>query len=532
MATEKPKFRAIIAGGGISGLCLANMFERLGIDYILLEAYGEAAPQVGASIGLLPNSLRILDQLGCYDAIRALTEEPSQTGHARGPDGKTLATLSNLSLHLTKRHGYPILFVDRQMVLQVLYDRLEDKSKVLLSKKVAKVALAAGRVEVTAVDGSLFAGDILVGADGVHSFVRQEMWRIADEISPGYIPRSEHTAMSCDYGCIFGISRPVEGIDPHSIHTVLNKDHSHLVIAGPGARVYFFLFVKLNRTYHPDIPRFTKEDEEALARKYQDDPITETVRFRDIYKGRTASVLTALPEYVFKKWHFGRIITIGDAAHKFEPISGQGGNNAIETAAALTNALQTALESHPHGLKESDISSAFEQTQRLRTSRSTQLVSEAHIQQRIEAMENPFFGWLACSVLPKLHLETHLRRWTDPAVPAVRFNGLSVPKRGRFVPYEDELPHRPLRGGWVSMLAMSSLFAVLAWMQIATLPTLRQVLVGCSKFDAASPAHILAGLCSSSGPSQVPHWSSLPPVYVIWTAEGYRNGNCRSPVSL
>ncbi|KAL1626715.1 hypothetical protein SLS54_002878 [Diplodia seriata] len=113
---------------------------------------------------------------------------------------------------------------------------------------------------------------------------------------------------------------PVEGIAPHNIHTVFNKDRSHLVIAGPGARVYFFLFVKLNRTYHPDIPRYTKEDEEALARKYQDDAITETVRFRDIYEGRTASVLTALPEYVFKKWHFGRIITIGDAAHKVRPL--------------------------------------------------------------------------------------------------------------------------------------------------------------------------------------------------------------------
>lgn len=40
--------------------------------YVLLEAYPEIAPQLGASIGLLPNGLRILDQLGCYESIRSL----------------------------------------------------------------------------------------------------------------------------------------------------------------------------------------------------------------------------------------------------------------------------------------------------------------------------------------------------------------------------------------------------------------------------------------------------------------------------
>lgn len=101
---------------------------------------------------------------------------------------------------------------------------------------------------------------------------------------------------------------------------MFNKDHSHLVIAGPGARVYFFLFVKLNTTHYPDIPSFTKEDEEALARKHQDDLITETARFRDIYNHRTVSVLTALQEYVLERWHFGRIMTIRDAAHKVCPL--------------------------------------------------------------------------------------------------------------------------------------------------------------------------------------------------------------------
>lgn len=67
---EAPRrFRVIIAGGGISGLTLANALEKADIDYVLLEARDTIAPQVGASIGIFPNGARIIDQLGCLDLI-------------------------------------------------------------------------------------------------------------------------------------------------------------------------------------------------------------------------------------------------------------------------------------------------------------------------------------------------------------------------------------------------------------------------------------------------------------------------------
>ena len=67
--TRPDGFRVIISGGGIAGLSLANALQHAGIDYVLLEARSVIAPQVGASIGMLPNGSRILDQLGCYDEI-------------------------------------------------------------------------------------------------------------------------------------------------------------------------------------------------------------------------------------------------------------------------------------------------------------------------------------------------------------------------------------------------------------------------------------------------------------------------------
>lgn len=72
----KNGFRVIIVGGGVAGLSLALMLEKNGIDFVILEAYHEIAPQVGASFGILPNGLRVLDQLGCYDRLLEMAEYP------------------------------------------------------------------------------------------------------------------------------------------------------------------------------------------------------------------------------------------------------------------------------------------------------------------------------------------------------------------------------------------------------------------------------------------------------------------------
>ena len=81
--------KVIIVGGGIAGLTLANLLERLGIDYLLCEAHEQIAPDVGASIGLHPNGFRVLDQIGCYEKIMRLSA-PADTIINRTEDGRVL----------------------------------------------------------------------------------------------------------------------------------------------------------------------------------------------------------------------------------------------------------------------------------------------------------------------------------------------------------------------------------------------------------------------------------------------------------
>jgi 2-polyprenyl-6-methoxyphenol hydroxylase-like FAD-dependent oxidoreductase len=72
-----------------------------------------------------------------------------------------------------------VTFLERRQVLQKLHQLAPEQSKILTSKKVISVRTLPDGVEVHCGDGSIFNGDIVAGADGVHSRIRREMWRHA-----------------------------------------------------------------------------------------------------------------------------------------------------------------------------------------------------------------------------------------------------------------------------------------------------------------------------------------------------------------
>lgn len=83
------------------------------------------------------------------------------------------------------------MFLDRQMVLQVLYDNIKDKSKVLTNKRVKTIQSEDGGVTAITTDNSVYKGDIVIGADGIHSTVRSEMWKHAHKVRPRWFDQSE-----------------------------------------------------------------------------------------------------------------------------------------------------------------------------------------------------------------------------------------------------------------------------------------------------------------------------------------------------
>lgn len=97
--------QVLIAGGSIAGLALANALETVGITYLVLEKWHEVAPNAGASIGIFPNGFRILDQLGCHDAITALLggRDAFDVMKMRDERGQTIFQMDNPSRRFCER---------------------------------------------------------------------------------------------------------------------------------------------------------------------------------------------------------------------------------------------------------------------------------------------------------------------------------------------------------------------------------------------------------------------------------------------
>lgn len=91
-------FKVIIVGGSVSGLTLAHCLDRLGVDFEIFERNEHIAPQLGASVGILPNGARILDQLGLFDDIEEHIE-PLEFARIRYPDGFRFESQYPKALH-------------------------------------------------------------------------------------------------------------------------------------------------------------------------------------------------------------------------------------------------------------------------------------------------------------------------------------------------------------------------------------------------------------------------------------------------
>ncbi|KAJ0275259.1 hypothetical protein Brms1b_006614 [Colletotrichum noveboracense] len=503
-------FKVIIVGGSVAGLTLANILERLGVDFTLLEAYPEIAPQVGASIGLLPNGFRILDQIQCYEPIREIAGDFHLQASYRDANGKATTTPSSGVTHHLEA---------RQMLLQVLYDNLKQKNKVNPSKRVNKIDLSEKGVTVYTTDGSIYEGDIVVGADGIHSTVRSEMWRIGIKETPGYFPHDEQS------------SRQI---------TAYNDGWSCLIVNAPGNRTYWFLFEGVGDTKRgKDIPRYSKEDTEELALAHMSDRLYEEVTFGDIYKNKIMATLVPLEEYVFEKWHYKRIVCIGDASHKIDPVSGQGGNGAIEAAALLGNAIAELLEKYPDvdQLSTDLVEGSVAQVHAIRYHRAKKLVSEGHNLQQILTGRSPFSKIVTQYLVPILKEDGFLNVALPIFKAGPRVEKLAMPKRARLVPFDDELPAKPITARAVLRVARilsAGSFAALLYHSggLAYFSTFRDVMQTQTKLflaavAAGSSPRLSPYDASRRSPFHSPHLSvdGLFSTLTLGLVEGHRVGN-------
>ncbi|KAG8412675.1 hypothetical protein J3458_013116 [Metarhizium acridum] len=398
------RFKVIIIGGSVTGLTLAHSLHKIGVDYVVLEKRHTVTPQEGASIGILPNGARILDQLGLYEAIK---DEAPPLGATRIHFPDKFVFTSLYPSKILENFGYPIVFLERRQLLRILYDALPDKTKLHVNKTVSTIEHftkdQVGGARVLTKEGDVYEGDLVVGADGVHSQTRREIWRrITSSKSVAETAASIVKYILIEYSCCFGISKCVTGLTSGEQVMHMENGRTLVVIPSKDKVVFWFLVEKLDRTYrYSEAPRFTADDATALCSQAFTLPIKNGITFEDIWNKRDVVNMLGLEESCLSTWSTGRLVCIGDSIHKMTINLGQGANCAIEDVAVLSNLLRNICEANSGTLPtELEIDLLLRRFKKEHLSRVTQITNMSRLTVRVHARKGLLHRFIGRYVMP------------------------------------------------------------------------------------------------------------------------------------
>ncbi|KAE8154666.1 hypothetical protein BDV25DRAFT_135585 [Aspergillus avenaceus] len=502
--------KVVIVGGSIAGLTLAHALCHLGIEFTVLEKHGEISSSVGANICILGNGARILDQLGVWDDILQRTI-PVDSQRVWREDGRLVGETDALKL-LPIRQGYPLVFIERRELLQVLFDHLKDRRKdVLVSKYVTCIEHLPVGIVAYCADGSSVAGDLVVGADGVRSVVREEMWRHMTVAGLGSSTEKDRKCIRAEYCCVFGISSPTPGLYQRQVNRTIDDGIFFFGALGKDDQVFWFLCFHMGDVYHgSDIPKFDEAQRESLLESALDKCVGEGVCFDKLYKNTIRSALVPLEEGVYRYWNWGRMVCIGDSSHKTAPNLGQGGNAAIEDAASLANEIDK--------LRSPTSTTAMHETLQLwsnkRKKRVTPICHAGEAVTRMEMFKNWAYKILGLYLAVR-HSSALADILCDASIGAESLSFLPLPPKSN----RGTMPFDRSKG----LGAPGTMLKRTAW----AFPFLLLSFISCwgGVYDVAlTSSQSLVHSDMQKGVSYQ-YIANYAVIMIIWTVEGFRGGN-------
>lgn len=167
--------RILIVGGGIGGLATALACSRAGVELALFERSAEFA-EVGAGIQMGPNVTKILHSWGLHDAVAGVAAFPQRLQVRSALSGRELGSL-RLGARSVQRYGAPYATIHRADLHALLLAAVKQQAAVQLNldRWVAGFIQDRDGVTLHTSDGRTARGDVLVGADGLWSGVRQQL---------------------------------------------------------------------------------------------------------------------------------------------------------------------------------------------------------------------------------------------------------------------------------------------------------------------------------------------------------------------
>ncbi|MGO9205640.1 MAG: FAD-dependent monooxygenase [Candidatus Limnocylindrales bacterium] len=354
--------RALIIGGGIGGLCVAIALRRGGIEPRVFEQ-ADSLREVGAGLTIWTNAVKVLRRLGVADTVMS-SASITERFQLRTWRGDVLD--ETRPGDLGRRLGCPNLIVHRADLLRALASAVRPEAVTIGARCVGLEQDTEG-VTACFADGVEHRGDFLIGADGLHSLVRE---RTLGDGRPRYAGYTCWRGLSAFEGKALPLGL---GFEAWGRGARFALQH-----CGPG-RVFWYA-TRNAPEGSPDGPHGRQQDVlDTYAGWHEPIPtVIAATKAGEILKN---DIVDRKP---IRIWGRGRVTLLGDAAHPMTPNFGQGACQAIEDAVVLADRIAGA----------SDVSAALRSYEARRIDRTAFITRASRRLGAAAQWENPLLCWL------------------------------------------------------------------------------------------------------------------------------------------
>ena len=342
----------------------------------------DAPRELGFGVGIAPNALSALRELGVADAVLPHMVFPS-AGEARRIDGRVLRRFGADPAVMGALNTPGLIM--RPALHGALLAPIQDA--VRAGRDAVHFERDGRGVRLRFANGEEEAGDLLIGADGIHSTVRAQL-------HPGEPPPRRS-----DYLALRGASSALERLDGLTAIWYFGRAvESAIVQAGPRS---IYWFVSLLAAEERGLPLDPRSVLDRWAPRFDE-------QFRTVTRATPPDLLRVdelLERDPLTTWGAGPVTLLGDAAHPMLPFTGQGAAQALEDAAGLGRALRGAADPVP----------AVRRYEQVRSARTTPIVVSGPRIGRMTTTKNPLAALVRNAALRSVPAALIVRLLSRPA---------------------------------------------------------------------------------------------------------------------
>jgi FAD-dependent urate hydroxylase len=367
--------KALVIGSGIAGPVTAVALQRAGMEAVVHEAHSGPAESMGLFLGLGVNGMRALDEVDLLEPVLGAPTIPTPRMEFSSTTGRRLGVVSNVRLE----DGTPSVTLSRGALQKALADAAQARGvRIHYGKRLVGYSTTSGSVTARFNDGSDSTGDLLIGADGIHSLVRRSM--SPDAPAPSYTGLLNLGGRVRDSGL-----EPT----PETMHMVWGRRAFFGYTVRPGGEAWWFANIGERAEPSRDALAALTSDEwrRRAAQLFADDPpfIRRLIEHTPEIGATPIHDLPSIP-----CWQRGRVALVGDAAHAVSPSAGQGASLAIEDALVLAKCLRDVAP----------IEDALARYEELRRPRAERVVATGRQRGAYKAPANRAALWLRDLLMP------------------------------------------------------------------------------------------------------------------------------------